>query len=320
MTPEASRQATLEGERSAPGGHAGGGGPGGRGPRLVRDPAEVREAARALRRASGSLGFVPTMGYLHEGHLSLVDRALELTGAVAVSVFVNPTQFGPGEDFEAYPRDLERDVALAGERGAALVFAPTAAAMYPGSSTITVDPGPLADRLCGRSRPGHFAGVLTVVLKLLHLLEPDVAVFGGKDFQQSVLVRRMVRELDLPVRVEVAPIVRDADGLAMSSRNAYLTEAGHRIAISLSRGLSRVRQRFAAGERDGAALEALARGTMEEAGADVEYVEIVDPEELRRVEVVTSDAVCAVAGRVGETRLIDNATLGGPSSLDQIGS
>jgi pantoate--beta-alanine ligase len=287
---------------------------------VVRALDEAREAARALRRERGSLALVPTMGFLHEGHLSLLDRARELAGAVAISVFVNPTQFGPGEDYEAYPRDLERDARLAASRGAELVFAPPPEAMYPeGSPAITVDPGLLAERLCGLSRPGHFRGVLTVVLKLLHVLGPDVAVFGRKDFQQSVLVRRMVEELDIPILIETAPIVREPGGLAMSSRNSYLSPSERGVARSLSRGLRRARERFAAGERDSAALASVARATMEEAGAEVEYVEVVHPRSLEPAREASAEDVCAVAARVGSTRLIDNASLGGESSLDAVG-
>jgi pantoate--beta-alanine ligase len=317
MTGDAPPSVAVEGSAPAPG-RSGSGAP--VAPRVVREVGEARRAARALRRQRGSLALVPTMGFLHEGHLSLLDRARELADAVAISVFVNPTQFGPGEDYETYPRDLERDAGLAAARGAELVFAPTADGMYPsGSPTITVDPGPLAERLCGLGRPGHFRGVLTVVLKLLHVLEPDVAVFGRKDFQQSVLVRRMTEELDLPTRIETAPIVREPSGLAMSSRNAYLSPSERRVARSLSQGLRRVRERFAAGERDPAALASLALAVMEAAGAEVEYAEVVDPRELAGVHVASAEDVCAVAARVGSTRLIDNASLGGESSLDAVG-
>lgn len=287
-------------------------------PRVVRDPLRARDAARALRAEAGRLGFVPTMGYLHPGHLSLIDRAREACDAVAISVFVNPTQFGPGEDYDAYPRDLDRDVALAGERGVDLVFAPGPGDMYPRTPSIRVEPGRLGQRLCGPSRPGHFSGVLTVVLKLFHILEPDVAVFGRKDFQQSVLVRRMTEELNLPIEVVAAPIVRAADGLALSSRNTYLSEEERARARSLSRALLRVRERFAADERDARTLTDLARQLMESAGVEVEYVEIVEAETLESLETATPDAVCAVAARVGSTRLIDNATLGGSSSLDDM--
>jgi len=256
------------------------------------------------------------MGFLHEGHLGLIDRARAEADAVAISVFVNPTQFGPGEDYEDYPRDLDRDLELAGGRGVDLVFAPGPEDMYPREPSIRVEPGRLGDRLCGLGRPGHFSGVLTVVLKLFHVVEPDVAVFGRKDFQQSVLVRRMTEELNLPIQVVAAPIVRAADGLALSSRNTYLSGDERERALSLSRALRRVRERFAAGERGAGTLAGIAREVMREAAVEAEYVEIVEPGGLERVERAAPDSVCAVAARVGSTRLIDNATLGGPSSLE----
>lgn len=291
------------------GGRAAGRASGGE-PRLARTVEACRREVGRLRGERGDVALVPTMGALHEGHLSLVDRARQLADAVVVSVFVNPTQFGPDEDYEAYPRDLEADRRKAGGRGADLVFAPPPSEMYPREQTVWVEPGPLADRLCGLDRPGHFRGVLTVVLKLFHVVGPDVAVFGRKDFQQSVLIRRMVEELNLPVEIATAPVVRDPDGLAVSSRNAYLSEDEREAARSLSRGLGRAREAFASGEREPARLEAVARRTMEEAGAEVEYVELVEPEGLERIERAGPETVCAVAARVGETRLIDNAALG----------
>lgn len=279
--------------------------------RLARTVERCREAVAVLRRERGRVAFVPTMGSLHEGHLSLVDRARELADAVVLSVFVNPTQFGPDEDYEEYPRDLEGDLEKAGRRGVDLVFAPPASEVYPREQTIWVEPGPLAERLCGLSRPDHFRGVLTVVLKLFNIVGPDVAVFGRKDFQQATLIRRMTEELNLPVEIATAPVVRAEDGVAVSSRNEYLSEDQRETARSLSRGLARAREAFAGGERDARRLERKVRRTMEEAGAGVEYVEVVEPEGLARVERATSESVCAVAARVGETRLIDNARLGG---------
>lgn len=281
------------------------------GVRLARTVERCREEVAGLRRERGRVAFVPTMGALHEGHLSLVDRARELADAVALSAFVNPTQFGPDEDYEAYPRDLEGDLEKAGRRGVDLVFAPPASEVYPREQTVWVEPGPLAERLCGLSRPDHFRGVLTVVLKLFNIVGPDVAVFGRKDFQQSVLIRRMTEELNLPVEIATAPVVRADDGVAVSSRNEYLSEEERGTARSLSRGLARAREAFAGGERDARELERTARRTMEEAGADVEYVEVVEPEGLDRVERATPESVCVVAARVGDTRLIDNARLGG---------
>ena len=255
------------------------------------------------------------MGALHEGHLSLIDVAAAHADAVIVSIFVNPTQFGPTEDFEEYPRDLERDLELASARGAEAAFVPATAEMYPSEQTVWVEPGPLGDRLCGPGRPGHFRGVLTVVAKLLAIVDPDLAVFGQKDFQQSVLIRAMVEQLRFPIRILVAPTVREPDGLALSSRNAYLNTAERETAASLSRSLRLVRGRFAAGERDRAALESLVRGELEDAGAEVEYAEIVDPDGLEPPDTAGPEDVCAIAARVGATRLIDNAPLAGPASL-----
>ena len=283
-------------------------------PPVERTVAGLRDGMDRLRER-GTVGFVPTMGALHEGHLSLLDRAREEADTVVVSIFVNPTQFGPDEDYEEYPRDLEGDRRRAAKRGADLVFAPTVSEMYPREQTIWVDPGPLADRLCGAHRPGHFRGVLTVVLKLLHAVRPDLAVFGRKDFQQAVLIRRMTQELNLPVRIVSAPVVREPDGLAMSSRNRYLSEAGREAATSLSAALRRVRDLFGEGVREPGALRAAALSVLREAGAEPEYVEIVDREDLGAVEEAHGDAVCALAAHVEETRLIDNAPLAGASSL-----
>lgn len=255
------------------------------------------------------------MGALHEGHLSLVDRARERGAWVALSIYVNPLQFGPGEDFQRYPRNLEGDCRLAEARGVECVFAPEDAEMYPGKTAITVVPGKLADRLCGRSRPGHFEGVLTVVAKLFHIVEPDLAVFGQKDFQQAVLVRRMAMELNFPVEIDVAPIVREADGLAMSSRNCYLGPADRVAARALSRALAAVVLAFRAGERRTEPLRAEAQRLLESTpGVRAEYVEIVHPETLEPVPQAADDHVCAIAAHVGSARLIDNAILGAPDA------
>lgn len=287
----------------------------------VTTVAELRREVAAARRRAGSagagagdavIGFVPTMGALHEGHLSLVDRARSLTEFPVLSIFVNPTQFGPAEDFDAYPRDLERDAELAEQRGVELLFAPSVEEMYgSGDAQIRVVPGALAERLCGLSRPGHFGGVLTVVAKLFGMVLPDVAVFGQKDYQQATLIRRMVRELAFPVRIDVAPIVREEDGLALSSRNAYLSEAERGRALSLSRGLFAARAAFQEeGLVDVDRLLARVRGTMRDGNVEPEYVELVDGESLDPVDEATGSAVLAVAARVGETRLIDNVILG----------
>ncbi|HEX5725167.1 MAG TPA: pantoate--beta-alanine ligase [Longimicrobiaceae bacterium] len=281
--------------------------------RVVETRAEVRRAVRQARAAGKGIGLVPTMGYLHEGHLSLVDRAREDAGWVAMSIFVNPLQFGPGEDLDRYPRDLERDLALAASRGVDLVFVPSAAEMYPdGEPGVAVVPDErLAGRLCGASRPGHFRGVLTVVCKLFGIFAPDVAVFGQKDYQQATLIRRMAEDLDLGVRVEVAPIVREPDGLAMSSRNVYLSREERERALALPRALEGARARVAAGEADAELLRAALWNALSVPGVEPEYAEVVDPRTLEPVRRAAPGVVCAVAARVGRTRLIDNAILQG---------
>jgi pantoate--beta-alanine ligase len=255
------------------------------------------------------------MGSLHDGHLSLIDRARSLADRVCVSIFVNPSQFGPGEDFSRYPRDLDRDIELAGARGADYVFAPDEDEMYPEPQRIWVDPGPLADTLCGLSRPDHFRGVLTVVLKLFQIVEPSAAVFGRKDFQQSVLIRAMCRNLAIPIDLDVAPIVREEDGLALSSRNVYLSPADRARALSLSSGLRAARALFAEGETDAATLGRAAARALETVELEPEYVAVVDPDSLEQGGVAGARSVCAVAAVVGSTRLIDNTPLGGPADL-----
>lgn len=279
---------------------------------VARTREELRSAGRDLREGEERLALVPTMGAMHEGHLSLIRRAREIADAVAVSIFVNPTQFGPDEDFQAYPRDLDGDVEKAHAEGVALVFAPEdRSVVYPdGEPRIVPDPGSLADRLCGRYRPGHFRGVLSVVAKLFGLVRPDVAVFGRKDFQQSVLVRRMVRDLELGVEIEVAPVVREPDGLARSSRNAYLTREERRQAPALFEGLRTARDRFRDGERR---RDALLEEVREAVGArpamELQYVEVVDPETLEPVDPAPEGSVVAAAAFCGDTRLIDNVIL-----------
>lgn len=278
--------------------------------RLVHTIGEVRAAVREVRAGGGTVALVPTMGYLHEGHMSLVDRARELADWVAMSIFVNPMQFGPREDLARYPRDLERDLEMARGRGVDLVFAPEVEEMYPlGEPQVSVVPGALAERMEGAIRPGHFRGVLTVVAKLFGIFQPDVAVFGQKDFQQAALIRRMALDLDQGVRVEVAQTVREPDGLAMSSRNVYLSPEERERARALSRGLERSRALFAAGERDAEALRASLWSAMSVEGVEPGYAEVVDPLTLEPVAQAAPGAVLLVAARVGRTRLIDNAVL-----------
>ena len=238
----------------------------------------MRAASRAVRRAGKRLGFVPTMGALHEGHLSLVRAARASTDVVAASIFVNPTQFGPNEDLAKYPRSFERDRELLEREGVELLFAPSVEEMYPAGGVTWVTVEGLSDKLDGRSRPGHFRGVTTVVAKLFHIVEPDAAFFGQKDAAQVAIIRRMVRDLNLPVEIVVCPIVREPDGLAMSSRNAYLSPEQRKQALVLHRSLMRVQELADAGERDAAKLVAAGREEFgEESSVRLDYFEIVDP-------------------------------------------
>ncbi len=277
----------------------------------VATRAELRLAIDNARAAGSRIGFVPTMGFLHDGHLSLIDRARTLADYTVMSVFVNPLQFGPGEDLASYPRDLPRDAQLAQARGVDLLFAPSDSEMYPaGAPAVTVDAPVLTDRLCGAFRPGHFRGVLTVVAKLFHLVRPDTAVFGQKDYQQLTLIRRMVRDLDMGIEVVGGPIVREADGLALSSRNVYLSPEERREATLLRRALLDAQQAFAAGTRQADSLlqrvrERLAQG----AHVRLQYAELVAPDSLEPVPEAAAGDVLALAAFVGRTRLIDNHVL-----------
>lgn len=282
----------------------------------IAHPQEMRAWSRERRRAGRRVGLVPTMGYLHEGHLRLIDRARGRCDDVVVSVFVNPLQFGPAEDFGRYPRDVPRDRTLAAGRGTDCLFVPSADAVYPQQPAVRLSPGTLGEHLCGPWRPGHFEGVLTVVAKLFHLVEPDVAVFGRKDAQQAAIIRRMVSDLDFPLEIVVAPTVREADGLALSSRNAYLTAEERRAAPALSRGLAAAHDAFRHGMIVAEDVVAQVRRVVErEPLLRLEYVEAVDPNTLAPVPRVAKDTLLALAARVGSTRLIDNIVLGdGPAA------
>jgi pantoate--beta-alanine ligase len=273
--------------------------------------AVLRRELALLRSRGQRIGFVPTMGFLHQGHLSLVERARAHSDLVVMSIFVNPLQFGPKEDLATYPRDFERDSRLAEEQGVDLLFVPTDGEMYPSTRPqITLVAPELTDRLCGHFRPGHFEGVLTVVAKLFNIVQPDVAVFGQKDYQQSMLIRRMVRDLDMPIDIQVAPIVREPDGLALSSRNVYLDADSRRAALTLNRALGAAADTFRNGERTVAALLAAAYAVLEpETAVRVQYLEIVNPDNLAPVESASAGDVAAIAAFVGRTRLIDNAIL-----------
>ncbi|HZA98106.1 MAG TPA: pantoate--beta-alanine ligase [Gemmatimonadales bacterium] len=271
---------------------------------------EVRAWSRAQRAAGRRVGVVPTMGYLHDGHLALVDEARRCSDAVVLTIFVNPLQFGPNEDLARYPRDLPRDRSLAHSRQVDALFVPPVEAMYPPGSEVRVTPGPTADRWEGAARPGHFTGVLTVVAKLFHLIEPDIACFGRKDLQQLTLVRRMVRDLNWPIEIIGVPTVREPDGLALSSRNAYLDAAGRQRAVVLSRALQAAHQAYCRGQRRAADLEQLMRDQLSlEPQVQVEYIAITEPDQLEPVAEVDGRTVVALAARVGGTRLIDNISL-----------
>lgn len=269
--------------------------------------AEVRSQVKEWKRQGLSVGLVPTMGYLHEGHQSLIARAARENDRVVVSVFVNPIQFGPSEDLESYPRDFERDCTLCEKTGADLVFHPEASEMYAENFCTYVDMDRLTKGLCGASRPVHFRGVCTVVSKLFHIVTPDRAYFGQKDAQQLAVIKRMVRDLSMDVEIVGCPIIREPDGLAKSSRNTYLSPQERRAAVVLSRALAEGRKALAEGERSAQAITGIIRGVLEsEPLAQPEYVELVDWETLEPVETADRPVLAAIAVRIGTTRLIDN--------------
>ena len=277
----------------------------------LNDPKTFQNLALADKAQGLTTALVPTMGYFHEGHLSLMRWARDNADRVYVSLFVNPTQFGPGEDLGAYPRDEERDASLAAEAGVDVLFAPSPADVYAPDHATWVEVPPLAEHLCGRTRPVHFKGVATVVNILFNLAQPTVAVFGQKDWQQLALIRRMVRDLHIPVRIEGRPIVREADGLALSSRNVYLGEAERAQAPGLRRGLAHLRELVRGGERDAARLKDALKAFYAEhvPGGEIDYVELVDPDAIRPAECVDGPTLAAVAVRLGKARLIDNLLL-----------
>ena len=279
--------------------------------KLVRTIEEMRALSSAAKSSEARLGLVPTMGALHAGHLSLVRVARSKSALVAVSIFVNPTQFGPNEDFAKYPRDLEKDCAVVEREGVDFLFAPSVEEMYPSGAVTWVIVEGLSERLCGRSRPGHFRGVTTVVAKLFNVVEPDLAFFGQKDAAQAAIIRRMVHDLNIPVEIEVCPIVRESDGLALSSRNSYLGVEERRAALVLFRSLTKARELFEGGQRDAAKLIAAAKVEFSnQLGAKLDYFEIVNPHTLEPESTVAKPVLVAVAALVGKTRLIDNILLG----------
>jgi pantoate--beta-alanine ligase len=281
--------------------------------KIVRTVADLRAALAGPRRAGRSIGLVPTMGAFHEGHLELMRRARAENEVVVVSLFVNPAQFGPSEDLATYPRDEAGDAAQAAELGVDVLFAPPVEEVYPPGFATTVSVAGLTEVLDGDPQqrgPEHFHGVTTVVTKLFNMAQPDVAYFGQKDAQQALVIKRLVRDLDIPVRVAVVPTVREPDGLAMSSRNAYLTEEERERALGLSRALQAADREVAAGRRDAQSVIAAARGELDARGIDPEYLELRSADDLSPADRVNGRTLLAVAARVGRARLIDNAILG----------
>jgi pantoate--beta-alanine ligase len=278
---------------------------------IVTEIAELRQIIAEVRGQGRTIGVVPTMGALHEGHLSLVRRSVRDTDFTIVTIFVNPAQFGPGEDFSRYPRTLDADVEKLGRESADLLFVPSTDQMYPPGFSTYVQPPAVATPLEGRCRAGFFRGVATVVLKLFHLIPADVAFFGQKDYQQSRVIQDMVRDLNLPIRIDVCPIIRESDGLAMSSRNQYLSEAERRQSLAIVRSLRRACELAQQGQRDATAMLGEMRSVLETAGISrIEYVALVHPQTLDDVRQVTDDTMALVAAYVGDTRLIDNCRIG----------
>lgn len=271
----------------------------------------MRGFVKKHRKQGKQIGLVPTMGYLHEGHLSLVREALKTCDVVIVSIFVNPLQFGAGEDYEDYPRDLTRDCQLAEKEGVAAIFNPKVTEMYPAGGFFTyVEVEGLTEGLCGKSRPGHFRGVTTVVNKLFNIVQPDRAYFGQKDAQQAVVIQRMVQDLNLPVQIVVVPIVREPDGLAMSSRNVYLSPPERKAALVLNRSIKKAVQMIASGERNAQVLlKAMEIEIESEPLAKIDYIEIVGAKDLKPVEVLQGQVLIALAVYIGKTRLIDNCMM-----------
>jgi pantoate--beta-alanine ligase len=276
--------------------------------RIARTVAEVR----ALRSTLGRVGFVPTMGALHDGHMSLMAQAAARCDAVVASIFVNPTQFAPHEDLATYPRPIEADLAKLEAAGVALVFLPAADEIYPSGFDTRIEVGAIADRLEGAIRPGHFSGVATVVAKLFNIVAPDIAFFGQKDVQQTRVIRQIVRDLNIPVEIVIGPTVREADGLALSSRNVYLSPQQRNEAVALSRGLLDAEAAFAGGLREAAGLRRIVERAIAPTAGLIDYVSVADPDTLEELDSVGPDgAVLSLAVRFGATRLLDNIILGG---------
>lgn len=277
---------------------------------IIESPQDMQRAAQQLRREGKTISFVPTMGFLHQGHLSLMQLARERCDVVVASIFVNPTQFGPNEDLDAYPRDFERDEALCRAEGVDILFYPRAATMYCEDHSVWVDESILSGGLCGAARPSHFKGVCTVVAKLLNLVLPDVLVLGEKDAQQLRVLRRMIRDLNFPVEIVPGPIVRESDGLALSSRNKYLTPTERVEALCLSQSLAKARACFEEGMRDADELKAVIRDVIEATSGEVDYIEVVCEDSLEPLKSVLKPVLLVLAVKFPGARLIDNAVMG----------
>lgn len=278
--------------------------------RIIRSPTKMQKFSDRARRRGRSIGFVPTMGYLHEGHLSLIRKARKETDLVVISIFVNPAQFGPREDYRRYPRDLERDMRLSRGAGVDVIFYPLVRQMYPEGFVTYVDVEDLTCVLCGRSRPGHFRGVTTVVTKLFNIVKPEVAYFGQKDAQQAIVIKRMTKDLNMGIKIKVGPIVREPDGLAMSSRNKYLSTSQRRQALALKQALQKAKVMVKSGEFDANKVKsAICEIIKKKKSAKIDYVSIVDPETLRGLKRIKKKTLIALAVWVGKTRLIDNAVV-----------
>ena len=277
--------------------------------KIIDTPEEMQKEARLLIQSGKYIAFVPTMGFLHEGHLSLIRTAREYADTVVVSIFVNPAQFGPGEDFDAYPRDFGRDEKLCREAGVDVLFYPTAQNMYLDDHSLWLSEESLSTVLCGASRPGHFRGVCTIVAKLLNIVQPDFMVMGEKDAQQLRVLRRMVRDMNFPVQIIAAPTVREADGLAMSSRNRYLSPAERAEAVCLFQSLEKARALYGGGERDAEKIKAAMRAVIGATSGEIDYLEIVDDETMQPVDRIEKPALAALAVKFSGARLIDNTVL-----------
>ena len=279
--------------------------------KIINSINEMQQSCLSLKRSGKTIAFVPTMGYLHEGHASLLREGRRRGDILVLSIFVNPIQFGQNEDLGRYPRDMERDCRLADECGVDMVFAPDASGMYPPGFQTSITVRELSQYLCGASRPGHFDGVATVVTKLFNIVQPDVALFGCKDYQQLAVIRRMTADLSMPVQIVGMPIVREADGLAMSSRNAYLSPSERQSALCLSRAIRQVRELHAGGEHSASTLLAAVRELIRaEPAAVIDYLELCDSATLATVDLVSDTTLLAMAVKIGTTRLIDNTVLG----------